>query len=200
VSTLRNVLKRRRASEQDPVHAVHVACCTGSARHIPVPGIDQNVGCRRSGDPGRGPRAACSSLLQLFSGGALTQFAVFALGIMPYITASIIMQILAVVIPKLEQWQEQGAVGQRKITQWTRYLTVGIAVLQGTGITFLFHNGGGGFGRRINTVRQHRPLRRELQHRALRCSSCSRSPPASPCSCGSASSSPSAASATACRS
>ena len=63
---------------------------------------------------------------------------------MPYITASIIMQILAVVIPKLEQWQEQGAVGQRKITQWTRYLGVAIALLQGTGITYLFHTGGGG--------------------------------------------------------
>ena len=55
------------------------------------------------------------------------------------------MQILAVVIPKLEQWQEQGAVGQRKITQWTRYLTIAIALLQSTGLAFLFHNGGGGF-------------------------------------------------------
>jgi len=55
------------------------------------------------------------------------------------------MQILAVVIPKLEQWQQQGAVGQRKITQWTRYLTIAIAILQSTGLTFLFHNGGGGF-------------------------------------------------------
>ena len=82
--------------------------------------------------------------LQLFSGGALTQFAVFALGIMPYITSSIIMQILAVVIPKLEQWQQQGAVGQRKITQWTRYLTVAIAIMQSTGLAFVFHNGGGG--------------------------------------------------------
>ena len=91
------------------------------------------------------------SLLQTFSGGAITQFAVFALGIMPYITASIIMQILAVVIPKLEQWQEQGAVGQRKITQWTRYLGVAIALLQGTGITYLFHTGGGGFGSQVNT-------------------------------------------------
>ena len=82
--------------------------------------------------------------LQLFSGGALTNFAVFALGIMPYITSSIIMQILTVVIPKLEQWQKQGAVGQRKITQWTRYLTIAIAILQSTGLAFLFHNGGGG--------------------------------------------------------
>jgi preprotein translocase subunit SecY len=63
---------------------------------------------------------------------------------MPYITSSIIMQILTVVIPKLQQWQEQGAVGQRKITQWTRYLTIAIAILQSTGLVFLFHNGGGG--------------------------------------------------------
>src|SRR5262249_32104111 len=62
--------------------------------------------------------------LNLFSGGALSQFAIFALGIMPYITASIIIQILGVVVPKLEEWQEAGAVGQRKITQWTRYLAI----------------------------------------------------------------------------
>ncbi len=60
------------------------------------------------------------------------------------------MQILTVVIPKLQEWQEQGAVGQRKITQWTRYLTVGIAVLQATGFTFLFANGGGGLTGSIN--------------------------------------------------
>ena len=86
------------------------------------------------------------AFLQLFSGGALTHFAVFALGIMPYITSSIIMQILTVVIPKLEQWQQQGAVGQRKITQWTRYLTIAIAIVQSTGLAFVFHNGGAGFG------------------------------------------------------
>ncbi len=80
--------------------------------------------------------------MQLFSGGALTLLSIFALGIMPYITSSIIMQILGVVIPKVEQWQQQGAVGQRKITQWTRYLTIGIAVVQSTSFAFLFHNGG----------------------------------------------------------
>jgi len=63
---------------------------------------------------------------------------------MPYITSSIIMQILTVVIPKLEEWQQQGAIGQRKITQWTRYLTMAIAILQSTALAFLFHNGGGG--------------------------------------------------------
>src|SRR3954452_9296267 len=90
--------------------------------HVPVPGIDLSA-VKQLQDQAK--QGGVLSFLQLFSGGALTQFAVFALGIMPYITSSIIMQILSVVIPKLEQWQEQGAVGQRKITQWTRYLTIG---------------------------------------------------------------------------
>src|SRR5687767_1602027 len=109
---------------------------------IPAPGIDLDAveELKRQAETGGG----VVGFLQLFSGGALTQFALFALGIMPYITASIIMQILTVVIPRLEQWSQQGAVGQRKITQWTRYLTVAIALLQSTGLAFLFHNGGGG--------------------------------------------------------
>ena len=109
---------------------------------IPAPGIDldQVQELKRQAETGGG----VVGFLQLFSGGALTQFALFALGIMPYITASIIMQILTVVIPKLEEWQQMGAVGQRKITQWTRYLAVAIALLQSTGLAFLFHNGGGG--------------------------------------------------------
>src|SRR5436309_6508902 len=106
--------------------------------HVPVPGVDFNAVQQLQ-------RAAKSGgvlgFLNLFSGGALTQFAVFALGVMPYITASIIMQLLAVVIPKVEQWQQQGAVGQKKITQWTRYMTVALAILQATGITYQFHNG-----------------------------------------------------------
>ena len=84
--------------------------------------------------------------LALFSGGALTQMAIFALGVFPYITASIIMQILGIVIPRIEQWQNQGAVGQRKITQWTRYLTIAIAIVQATGFAFLFNRQGNGFG------------------------------------------------------
>jgi preprotein translocase subunit SecY len=78
--------------------------------------------------------------IDLFSGGALTRFAVFSLGIMPYITSSIIMQLLTVVIPRLEQWQRQGEVGIKKITQWTRYMTVTLALLQSTGLVFLFNN------------------------------------------------------------
>jgi preprotein translocase subunit SecY len=81
--------------------------------------------------------------LNLFSGGAFGSFSIFALGIMPYITASIIMQVLNVVIPKLQEWREMGAVGQRKITQWTRYVAIAIALLQGSGLTFIFGQGNG---------------------------------------------------------
>ena len=109
--------------------------------YLPVPGIDQDA---VNAIKEQARQGGVLSFLQLFSGKALTQFALFALGIMPYITSSIIMQILTVVIPKLQQWQEQGAVGQRKITQWTRYLTIAIAILQSTGLVFLFKNGGGG--------------------------------------------------------
>ena len=109
--------------------------------YLPVPGVDQNA-VSAIGEQAR--EGGVLAFLQLFSGKALTQFSLFALGIMPYITSSIIMQILTVVIPKLQEWQQQGAVGQKKITQWTRYLTVGISVLQSTGLVFLFHNGGGG--------------------------------------------------------
>jgi preprotein translocase subunit SecY len=108
--------------------------------HIPVPGIDLTAVETLKDQAKEG---GVLGFLNLFSGGALTQFAVFALGIMPYITSSIIMQILGVVIPKLEEWQNQGAVGQRKITQWTRYLTIAIALLQATALTFLFGRGGG---------------------------------------------------------
>src|SRR6476659_7882105 len=117
--------------------------------HVPVPGIDLSS-VKQLQDQAK--QGGVLSFLQLFSGGALTQFAVFALGIMPYITSSIIIQILTVVIPKLEQWQQQGAVGQRKITQWTRYLTIAIALLQATGLSFVFHSGGGGFGSVQNPV------------------------------------------------
>ncbi len=79
--------------------------------------------------------------LNLFSGGALARAAIFGLGIMPYITSSIIVQLLQTVIPKFEQWREQGAVGQRKLTQATRYLTVALAVMQSSGLVFLFHSG-----------------------------------------------------------
>ena len=110
----------------------------GSA--LRVPGVDgQAVKQLREASNSQG----ALGFLNLFSGGAFGSFSIFALGIMPYITSSIIMQVLGVVIPKLEQWQQEGAVGQRKITQWTRYVAIAIALLQGAGLTFIFGQGRG---------------------------------------------------------
>jgi preprotein translocase subunit SecY len=109
--------------------------------NIPCPGIDFSAVQSLAASA---QHAGVVSFLNLFSGGALTKFAVFGLGIMPYITASIIIQLLMVVIPKFEQWREEGAVGQKKLTQVTRYLTIALAVLQSTGLAYVFHNGGGG--------------------------------------------------------
>ena len=92
---------------------------------------------------GEGAQNGALGLFNLFSGGAFKNFSIFALGIMPYITSSIIMQVLGVVIPKLEELQQQGAVGQRKITQYTRYVTIALATLQATVLVFLFGTGGG---------------------------------------------------------
>ena len=105
-----------------------------------VPGVDaQAISQLREASKSQG----ALGFLNLFSGGAFGSFSIFALGIMPYITASIIMQVLTVVIPKFEQWQQEGATGQRKITQWTRYVAIGIATLQGAGLTFIFGQGRG---------------------------------------------------------
>ncbi len=96
------------------------------------------------------------SLFNLFSGGAIEQASIFALGIMPYISASIIIQLLAVVVPSLEQLQKEGELGRRKITQYTRYGTIALAVIQGTGIAFwlegLGRGGAGGDGMLMEVV------------------------------------------------
>jgi len=109
--------------------------------HLPVPYV--NFGAikdlQKVSDSG-----GVVGFLDLFSGGAITNVAIFFLGIMPYITASIIMQLLGVVIPKLEQWQNEGQVGQKKITQWTRYVTIMLAIIQSTGFVFALHQGKGG--------------------------------------------------------
>ncbi len=107
---------------------------------VRVPGID---GAAVDQLKTQAKSAGALGFLNLFSGGAFASFAVFALGIMPYITASIIMQVLGVVIPKFEEWQEQGAVGQRKLTQATRYLAIAIALLQASGLTYIFGTGRG---------------------------------------------------------
>jgi preprotein translocase subunit SecY len=105
--------------------------------HVPTPGIDVEQAQRFAATAQGGVFA----FINLFSGGALTQMAIFALGIMPYITSSIIMQLLTVVIPRLEAWSKEGESGVKKINQWTRYLTVMLAILQSTGLAFLFHSG-----------------------------------------------------------
>ncbi|MGW6918147.1 preprotein translocase subunit SecY [Kitasatospora sp. NPDC054939] len=99
--------------------------------HVPVPGVDFKAvnECVKDADNG-----GLFGLVNLFSGGALLQLTIFALGIMPYITASIILQLLTVVIPRLEALKKEGQAGTAKITQYTRYLTIALAVLQGTGI------------------------------------------------------------------
>jgi preprotein translocase subunit SecY len=109
--------------------------------HLPVPGVDFDAVQNYLQNPAQDTTGAFT-LINLFSGGALTQFAIFALGIMPYITSSIIMQLLGVVIPRLEQLQKEGETGRKKIQQYTRYVTVFLALLQSASIVQLAHNQG----------------------------------------------------------
>jgi preprotein translocase subunit SecY len=105
---------------------------------IPTPGVDPAaIEQYFSGQGG-----TILGLLNIFSGGALSQFALFALGIMPYVTASIILQLMTVVIPRLEQLQKEGEAGYAKINQYTRYLTVVLAALQAAGYSYLFNRQG----------------------------------------------------------
>jgi preprotein translocase subunit SecY len=98
--------------------------------HIPIPGIDTN----RFAEYIKQNQGSLFGFLDLFSGGMFRRLTIFALGIMPYITSSIILQLLTVVVPTLEKLQKEGEIGRRKITQWTRYLTVGLAIVQSFGI------------------------------------------------------------------
>jgi preprotein translocase subunit SecY len=99
--------------------------------HIPVPGIDPNV----LADLFKSQQGGILGMFNMFSGGALSRFTIFALGIMPYISSSIIMQLMTTVSPQLEQLKKEGQAGQRKITQYTRYGTVLLALFQATGIS-----------------------------------------------------------------
>ena len=121
--------------------------------HIPVPGIDpaqlQQLFSGRQG--------GILSLFNMFSGGALSRFTVFALGIMPYISASIIMQLLGYVVPTFEQLKKEGESGRRKITQYTRYGTLGLALFQSMGIALALESSAGlvvtpGFGFRVTAM------------------------------------------------
>src|SRR5579871_2213852 len=104
--------------------------------NVPVPGVNW---ARLQSLESQASSSGVLGFLNLFSGGALVRLAVFGLGVMPYITSSIIIQLLSTVIPKLEEWRDQGAVGQKKITQTTRYLTVALALMQSTGLVYAFH-------------------------------------------------------------
>jgi preprotein translocase subunit SecY len=105
---------------------------------VPAPGVDSET--IKNYFEGRG--GTILGLLNLFSGGALSQFSLFALGIMPYVTASIILQLMTVVIPRLSELQKEGESGYAKINQYTRYLTVVLAAAQATGYAFLFRRQG----------------------------------------------------------
>src|SRR6202011_2076395 len=109
--------------------------------HIPTPGIDAN----RLADFFQRNQGNIFNFIDLFSGGMFRRLTIFALGIMPYITASIILQLLTVVVPTLEKLQKEGELGRRKITQWTRYLTVILALVQSAGIAVTLQNSEGGF-------------------------------------------------------
>src|SRR6266545_337353 len=111
--------------------------------HIPVPGVDtgavKSIQQNLTGN-------SILGFLNLFSGGGLQRVALMALGIMPYITASIILQLLTVVVPSLEKLSKEGEVGQQRITQYTRYLTVALAAAQSIGYVFLFRSFGNSAG------------------------------------------------------
>ncbi len=109
--------------------------------HIPTPGIDAN----RLAEFFQQNSGSLFGFIDLFSGGMFRRLTVFALGIMPYITASIILQLLQVVVPTLEKLQKEGELGRRKITQWTRYLTIILALVQSFGIALTLEKSGGGF-------------------------------------------------------
>ena len=121
--------------------------------HIPVPGIDPN----QLQQLFNGQQGGILSLFNMFSGGALSRFTVFALGIMPYISASIIMQLLGYVVPMFEQLKKEGEAGRRKITQYTRYGTLGLALFQSMGIALALESSAGlvmspGMGFRITAM------------------------------------------------
>ena len=121
--------------------------------HIPVPGIDPN----QLQQLFKGQQGGILSLFNMFSGGALSRFTVFALGIMPYISASIIMQLMTYVVPTLEALKKEGESGRRKITQYTRYGTLGLALFQSLGIALALEGSAGlvitpGFGFRLTAV------------------------------------------------
>ena len=121
--------------------------------HIPVPGIDPE----QLQQFFKGQQGGILGMFNMFSGGALSRFTIFALGIMPYISASIVMQLLTYVLPAFEQLKKEGEAGRRKITQYTRYGTLGLALFQSMGIALALESSAGlvvspGFGFRVTAI------------------------------------------------
>jgi preprotein translocase subunit SecY len=116
--------------------------------HVPIPGVDQDVFqqiTERAGDSGNA-FGRITSYLSIFSGGSLSQSTIFGLGVMPYISASIIFQLLATVVPSLEKLQKEGETGRRKIQEWTRYATVPLCIIQGAFWIGYMQSPGNGMG------------------------------------------------------
>lgn len=138
MSTLRNIFRTPELLNKI-LFTIFIVVIYRLGVQIPAPGVslDAIESLRAQADETSG---GIFGYLNLFTGGGLASLSLFSLGILPYITASIIIQILTVAVPKLEEWQSQGTVGQRKITQWTRYVTIALALVQSTGIVFIVGN------------------------------------------------------------
>lgn len=137
ISSLRTVDLRRKILFTLGIVILYRVGATVPSPGVNYPNVQQCIAQVSGGDS-----AQIYSLINLFSGGALLQLSVFAVGVMPYITASIIVQLLGVVIPRFEQLRKEGQAGQAKLTQYTRYLAVALAILQSTSIVALAANGG----------------------------------------------------------
>ena len=137
ISSLRTVDLRRKI-----LFTLGIVILYRVGANVPSPGVNYPNVQQCIADVSGGESGQIYSLINLFSGGALLQLSVFAVGIMPYITASIIVQLLGVVIPRFEQLRKEGQAGQTKLTQYTRYLAIALAILQATSIVALAANGG----------------------------------------------------------
>ena len=135
LATIRNILQTHELRNKI-LFTLFIVGVYRLGAQIPAPGVDLDQ-LQLLRDNADNTSGGIFGYLNLLSGGGIASLSFFSLGILPYITSSIIIQILTVAIPKLEEWQSQGAVGQRKITQWTRYIAVILALIQSTGIVFL---------------------------------------------------------------
>src|SRR4051812_18332141 len=114
--------------------------------HVPIPGVDQHAFAELAQNQSQDSSAAgrLANYVSLFSGGNLSQSTIFGLGVMPYISASIIFQLLGTVVPSLEKMQKEGETGRKKIQEWTRYATVPLAIIQGVfWLSYMHHPGTG---------------------------------------------------------